>query len=125
MPNKFICKAAGCNALVDKRGTYCQLHSYKQREDDERKLQWLSGQSNKYRKEWADQYNCARWKNERKKFLEENPRCNRCGDEATVVDHIIEHRGNEELFWEQSNWQSLCSDCHKMKTIREMAAHRR
>ena len=29
-----------------------------------------------------------------------------------VVDHKEPHKGNEVLFWDQSNWQSLCKDCH-------------
>ena len=31
---------------------------------------------------------------------------------ASVVDHIIPHRGDESLFWDQTNWQSLCKQCH-------------
>jgi len=32
-----------------------------------------------------------------------------------VTDHIIPHNGNYELFWDQSNWQSLCNFCHEEK----------
>ena len=35
---------------------------------------------------------------------------------ATVVDHIQPHRGDPKLFWDQSNWQSLCKRCHDKKT---------
>ena len=35
---------------------------------------------------------------------------------ATVVDHIIPHRGNMELFWDRDNWDSLCAPCHNKKT---------
>lgn len=31
---------------------------------------------------------------------------------ATVVDHIKPHRGNQKLFWDKENWQSLCTKCH-------------
>ncbi|HSH84369.1 MAG TPA: HNH endonuclease signature motif containing protein [Guyparkeria sp.] len=31
---------------------------------------------------------------------------------ATVVDHIVPHQGNKELFWDRSNWQPLCAPCH-------------
>lgn len=31
---------------------------------------------------------------------------------ATVVDHIIAHRGNQRLFWDKSNWQGLCKKHH-------------
>lgn len=35
---------------------------------------------------------------------------------ATVVDHIIPHTGNDKLFWDKDNWQSLCKSCHDSKT---------
>ncbi|WP_324290694.1 AAA family ATPase [Ancylobacter sp. SL191] len=31
---------------------------------------------------------------------------------ATVVDHIIPHRGDSKLFWSRSNWQALCVTHH-------------
>lgn len=31
---------------------------------------------------------------------------------AEVVDHIRAHKGNDELFWDKENWQSLCKSCH-------------
>ena len=31
---------------------------------------------------------------------------------ATVVDHIKEHKGDESLFFDLSNTQSLCIQCH-------------
>lgn len=43
---------------------------------------------------------------------------------ATLVDHVIPHRGNEVLFWDESNWQSMCADCHNRKTATEDAADR-
>lgn len=39
--------------------------------------------------------------------------------EATVVDHIIPHRGNMELFWRRENWQPLCEKHHNVKTAKE------
>ncbi|MGN8738508.1 HNH endonuclease signature motif containing protein [Bilifractor sp. HCP3S3_D3] len=35
---------------------------------------------------------------------------------ATVVDHIVPHRGDPKLFWDRSNWQALCKRCHDKKT---------
>jgi 5-methylcytosine-specific restriction enzyme A len=31
---------------------------------------------------------------------------------ATVVDHVVPHKGDLELFWDQSNWQGVCKACH-------------
>jgi 5-methylcytosine-specific restriction protein A len=38
---------------------------------------------------------------------------------ATVVDHIVPHRGDVKLFWDENNWQSLCKSCHDHKTMTE------
>ena len=38
---------------------------------------------------------------------------------VVVVDHIIPHRGDQKLFWDQNNWQSLCKSCHDKKTLTE------
>jgi 5-methylcytosine-specific restriction protein A len=35
---------------------------------------------------------------------------------ATVVDHILPHRGDRVLFWDRSNWQALSKKCHDRKT---------
>jgi len=32
--------------------------------------------------------------------------------EASVVDHIKPHKGNDALFWDEKNWQSLCKPHH-------------
>jgi 5-methylcytosine-specific restriction endonuclease McrA len=31
---------------------------------------------------------------------------------ASVVDHIKPHRGDQKLFWDSENWQSLCKLHH-------------
>ena len=54
-------------------------------------------------------------------FLKQHPLCAFCQAEgkivpATVVDHIIPHRGDQRLFWDQTNWESLCKECHDKKT---------
>jgi len=36
---------------------------------------------------------------------------------AAVVDHVVPHRGNQALMWDEiGNWQSLCAVCHARKT---------
>ena len=56
--------------------------------------------------------------------LEDNPFCVKCYEEghitlATVVDHIVPHRGDQKLFWDRSNWQPLCEHHHNVKTMTE------
>jgi len=43
---------------------------------------------------------------------------------ATVVDHIIPHRGDLGLFWDEENWQSLCGTCHNSAKHRQELAGR-
>ncbi len=63
----------------------------------------------------------ARWRKARKAFLQKHPLCVECYKAgrltpATVVDHIVPHRGNQGLFWDEGNWQALCKACHDRKT---------
>ena len=54
----------------------------------------------------------SKWDRERKRYLAAHSCCRRCGEPATVVDHITPHRGNRALFWDRANWQPLCTTCH-------------
>jgi 5-methylcytosine-specific restriction endonuclease McrA len=38
---------------------------------------------------------------------------------ATICDHIIAHKGDEDLFWDADNLQSLCKPCHDRIKQRE------
>jgi len=60
----------------------------------------------------------SRWQSARTGFLNHNPDCTQCGSTATVVDHIVPHKGDNDLFWDRSNWQPLCKRCHDAKTAR-------
>lgn len=42
--------------------------------------------------------------------------CVDCGQPATVTDHNVPHRGDEALFWDESNWRPRCKTCHDRKT---------
>lgn len=62
-------------------------------------------------------YNNNKWKKARLEHLYEHPECAYCRARgmlsgADLVDHIEPHKGDEKLFWDRSNWQSLCWDCH-------------
>lgn len=68
----------------------------------------------------------SRWAKARKGFLEKHPRCE-CDQHkgkpdappATVVDHIIPHKGDKVVFWTRSNWRAMSAPCHNSKTARE------
>ena len=38
---------------------------------------------------------------------------------ASVADHIVSHRGDEALFWDESNLQPMCAKCHGVKSMHE------
>ena len=40
---------------------------------------------------------------------------------AELVDHIVPHKGDMKIFWDRSNWQSLCDNCDK--TIKRALEH--
>lgn len=65
-----------------------------------------------------------RWQQERDSYLRLHPLCVMCKDDgvvtvATVVDHRIPHRGDQALFWDRSNWQSLCATHHSRDKQRQ------
>lgn len=56
--------------------------------------------------------------------MAEHPLCEPClargiVEAAEVVDHKVPHRGNYDLFWDQTNWQSMSKRCHDRKTASE------
>jgi len=107
-PNS-CCKHPGCN--VQTPGTYCEEHSKQYKPKD-------INRANSYRRGYD-----KRWQKARKGFLASNPLCVECMkhdkyESATVVDHIKPHRGDKQLFWDESNWQPLCKRCHDKKTRR-------
>lgn len=66
----------------------------------------------------------SRWEKARAGYLKKHPLCRYCEQDsrltpATVVDHIVPHRGDRSLFWESSNWQPLCAPCHNGRKQRE------
>ncbi len=66
-----------------------------------------------------------KWQQARAGWLSKHPLCVYCEREgrvmaASVVDHIIPHRGDMTLFWaSDTNWQGLCATCHNTTKSRE------
>lgn len=109
MPRKPLkpCKHPGCPKLTV--GNYCEEHEpFRCKE-----------RGSAYERGYD-----SRWRKARVRFLKANPLCVKCNGEgkvvaATVVDHVIPHRGDHVLFWDESNWQALCKGCHDTKTMTE------
>ena len=103
---KRPCRYPGCPNLCEK-GIYCEKHS--------------DYSSDRLRGGAAARGYDAHWRKARKAFLSRHPLCVECLKSgvltpATVVDHIVPHRGDHALFWNEQNWQPLCKDCHDRKT---------
>lgn len=108
---KVPCGHPGCPALIEVGTKFCDehlpLHSEVKRSATKR------GYGRK-------------WQAASKAFLQANPLCVHCMKQnpprytkATVVDHIVPHRGDQKLFWDRTNWQPLCKSCHDKKTLTE------
>lgn len=61
-------------------------------------------------------YGTYRWQKKRRALLDAEPLCRFCAERgevtpATVADHVIPHRGDEDLFW-NGELMPLCKRCH-------------
>ncbi|WP_374255070.1 HNH endonuclease [Acinetobacter brisouii] len=105
------CLVGSCKEYATNAG-YCDKHQNKIRKKDrERGTAHQRGYG-------------AEWNKKREAFLNQNPLCCDCKKRgyivpATVVDHIIPHKGDKVLFWDETNWQPLCEACHNRKTATE------
>ena len=66
----------------------------------------------------------TRWRKARQAYLARHRWCVMCKaagrmEPATVVDHVVPHRGDQQLFWDEGNWAPACKPCHDAKTARE------
>lgn len=105
---KRPCRYPGCPNLCEHGHTYCPIHDKTHGSDAIRGGAAFRGYD-------------RRWQKARDDYLRKHPLCVKCQEEgrltpATVVDHIIPHRGDRTLFWDVRNWQSLCKSCHDKKT---------
>ena len=96
------CRHPRCPNLT--HGSYCDVHAPAHRRDGAHKRGYDS-----------------KWQRRRKLYLAAHPLCVECQRHgkltaAMVVDHILPHRSDERLMWDESNWQALCKACHDKKT---------
>jgi 5-methylcytosine-specific restriction enzyme A len=107
---KHPCNYPGCVALIDAGDGRCEKH----RIQIQREMDQLRGTA-------AARGYGSKWRKARNEFIRRNSLCVVCYRKgilkaAKVVDHTIPHKGDASLFWDQSNWQALCSSCHSRKT---------
>lgn len=67
---------------------------------------------------WRKWYGTKRWRQLRwSVLLRDLFTCQMCGmlegrTSKLVADHKVPHRGDEGLFWDEGNLQTLCASCH-------------
>ncbi len=102
------CSYPGCHVLVDHDQRRCSDHPL---------LDYHDPRSQRL-------YNTKRWKRLRSMQLAREPLCAEClkdgiYTQATEVDHLEPHRGDEVKFYGGA-LQSLCKFCHSKKTNMEL-----
>lgn len=107
-----VCAHPGCAQVVHQK--YCTAHAKAERKH--RTRAWSSGTARQRGYTWQ-------WEKYRASYLARHPLCVQClrverTEVATVVDHIVPHKGDRTLFWDIDNHQALCRPCHDAKTAR-------
>ena len=100
------CNHPMCNKLGNSQ--YCDDHLIQHKQS-------INKRYSVNRAEYHRLYNTSRWQYLRRRQLDAEPFC-KCGSLATVVDHIKDHKGDVNLFYDPSNLQSMCKRCHDRKT---------
>lgn len=80
---------------------------------------------------WRKWYATTRWRKLRMAILTrdlftcQRPECGRTIADTSqlVADHKVPHRGDEALFWDEGNLQTLCRACHDGVKQREERRH--
>lgn len=107
------CRYPRCGVLV-RGGGWCEKHKGQRHVENDRR-----------RGTAAQRGYGSRWQRARLAFLAAHPLCEMdCAREgrvtvATVVDHVVPHKGDPVLFWDEENWQAGCETCHNRKTARQ------
>lgn len=119
-----LCSYPGCRRPVPRGQKYCSAHEAagRKREEAQKRERW--DRRLKKKGSAAERGYGYRWAQLRKRFLFDHPLCAKCLSEgravaATDVDHIVPHRGDQALMWDESNLQALCHSCHSRKTAAE------
>jgi 5-methylcytosine-specific restriction protein A len=109
-----LCNYPGCSTLT--KSYYCPIH---QKKAEQNRKGLFQNTKRTTSKNYHSLYQTYKWKKTSREFLKENPFCVLCGAKSEITDHIIPHKGNEEIFYNKNNLQALCWKCHSKKTLQE------
>lgn len=108
---KKLCSFSGCNNFAEDGSCYCSEH---------KKEKKTVPFKNAVRRN-TNLYQSKEWRKLRRQCLKNQPCCVWCGSTVDLtVDHIIPPEGNQDLFLNENNLQTLCKDCHRIKTANEI-----
>lgn len=102
-----------CGAKVE-AGDRCACEA---RADAERKARFDKRRPNSTQRGYG-----RAWEKAKAEHLEAHRYCRMCGAAGTTVDHKTPHKGDAGLFWDRTNWQTLCTSCHSGAKQREERA---
>ena len=108
MPSNTKCEQLGCKNPRSKMNSYCSEHGGKE---------YVSKESDSV-------YQSAFWKSTRRRQLSIQPLCQSCLSRnmvalATHVDHVFPWRRIGKHAFMHNIFQSLCHNCHSVKTGQE------
>ena len=112
------CLKPGCGVLGNT--PYCFAHTIQKKEEVRVK--------DRYRGSSASRGYTYEWSKASKRYRQANPLCAICEAKGILklnncVDHKIPVTGPDDpLFWDETNWQGLCTSCHSEKTAKEDGA---
>lgn len=121
---KFNCKAPGCPNTIDEPG-YCIHHQGIKKDREAEREKALADHFARLSKEGQSLFNTKEWRELRKRLLKLHPYCDICGStEQLELHHIQKHHGNPLLFFNPSNLQVLCKQCHKGISMEQIRSKR-
>ena len=115
---KRMCQYSGCNEMAEPGHTYCKTHLVESQKIHKECLK------NHKKKPFenavrTNNYNNAEWRRLRGEVLKRDGyQCCQCGitaEESSYpleIHHIIQPKGNKELFYDINNCVTLCKWCH-------------
>lgn len=128
MPLLTICSYPGCHSPVPRGERYCECHKDAGEKRDAEAKARAAKKREQRRVQQAGNSNdrgyTYRWKKLRDRFIAQHPYCEECFKQgkivmATDIDHIVPHKGDRSLLYDERNLQALCHKCHSRKTATE------
>ena len=100
MPFLKKCRHPGCFCLAVSGSDFCDKHQVRPAVLARPEKRELTASQRGYG---------SKWRKLRGWYIRAHPLCEECKrqgriTQATDVDHIVPHRGDQKLFWDRSNW---------------------